>query len=171
MNNKPLLERNIVIVGHGRHGKDTVAEILRDKIGLPFQSSSEACSELFIFDTLRDKYGYKTSAECYSDRHNHRKEWFNLICEFNSEDPTKLGRAMFKRNRIYVGIRNRNELLALRNAGLVDHVVWVDASDRLPPESNESMTITPFDADHIIDNNNMESVLPKQVISWLWKII
>jgi hypothetical protein len=30
----------LMLLGHGRHGKDTVAEILNRKYGLTFQSSS-----------------------------------------------------------------------------------------------------------------------------------
>src|SRR6185369_672766 len=35
----------IVLVGHGRHGKDTVAEMLRDEYGFSFCSSSLFCAE------------------------------------------------------------------------------------------------------------------------------
>jgi len=39
----------LLIIGHGRHGKDTVCEILRDKYNLQvFESSSRFCSKRFI---------------------------------------------------------------------------------------------------------------------------
>ena len=49
----------LLVIGHGRHGKDTVCEILRDKYNYTFESSSKFCSKLFIYDNLKDKYNYK----------------------------------------------------------------------------------------------------------------
>jgi hypothetical protein len=48
----------LLVIGHGRHGKDTVCEFLRDDYGYSFESSSQFCSKLFIYDNLKDKYGY-----------------------------------------------------------------------------------------------------------------
>ena len=45
----------LLIIGHGRHGKDTVSEILHDNYGYSFESSSQFCSKLFIFNDLKDK--------------------------------------------------------------------------------------------------------------------
>ena len=42
----------LIIIGHGRHGKDTVCEILRDKYNFKFISSSQYCSEKVIFPIL-----------------------------------------------------------------------------------------------------------------------
>lgn len=143
----------LLVVGHGRHGKDTVCEILRDFYGYTFESSSSFCSKLFIFDLLKDKYNYINESECYADRHNHRKEWFDAICEYNSLDGAKLGKELFKSYDVYCGLRNKREYYALKNTKTVDYVVWVDASDRKPLESKESMTLEPWMADFIIDNN------------------
>ena len=48
----------LLVIGHGRHGKDTVCEILRDHYGYTFESSSKFCSLQFIYNDLKDKYGY-----------------------------------------------------------------------------------------------------------------
>ncbi len=65
---------NILIIGHGRHGKDTLAELIQVYTGFTFKSSSESAAEIFIYDALKEKYGYKSFIECYEDRHNHRAE-------------------------------------------------------------------------------------------------
>ena len=44
MKNKKLL-----IVGHGRHGKDTMAEILNEHFKFEFMSSSMSAAKIFIF--------------------------------------------------------------------------------------------------------------------------
>lgn len=76
-------EIRLLIIGPARHGKDTLAETMRDNFGLNFKSSSQACSDIFIFNELKDKYGYTTPEECFEDRLNHRAEWYQLICGYN----------------------------------------------------------------------------------------
>ncbi len=150
----------LLIIGHGRHGKDTVCEILRDHYGYSFKSSSEFCSELFIYNDLKDLYGYSNEAECYADRHNHRQEWYDSICEYNSPDAARLGREIFAAHDIYCGLRNKREFHAMKNTGVFDYAIWVDRSDHLPPESKESMTLEQWMADFTIDNNgNLEDLV------------
>jgi len=147
------MRKKLLIVGHGRHGKDTVCEILRDKHGYSFESSSAFCSKLFIYDMLKKKYNYTSEEECYKDRHNHRAEWYNAICDYNYPDAAKLGREIFKAHDIYCGLRNKREFFAMKNTGVFDYAIWVDRGDHLPPESKDSMSIEPWMADYHIDNN------------------
>lgn len=143
----------ILIIGYGRHGKDTVAEYLRDHYGLTFKSSSMHCAENAVFPALRDIYGYSTVEECFADRSNHRTEWYDLISEYCESDPARIGREIFEVSDIYCGLRNKRELHAIRNNGLVDVAIWVDRSDLLPPEDKTSNTLKPWMADFVIDNN------------------
>lgn len=143
----------ILIIGYGRHGKDTVAEYLRDKYGLTFKSSSMHCAENAVFPALKDMYGYKTVEECFADRSNHRKEWYDLISKYCEKDPSRIGREIFEVSDMYCGLRNKREFHSIRNNGIVDVVVWVDRSDWLPPEDESSNTLKPWMADYIIDNN------------------
>lgn len=128
----------ILILGHGRHGKDTVAEIIRAKYGIKFDSSSKAVAKIFIFDALKDKYGYKTFEECFNDRGNHRKEWHDLIVEYNKEDKGRLAKEILKENNCYVGMRSDEEFKATRE--LFDLVIGVYNS-RVPEENKESFDI------------------------------
>lgn len=147
------MKPKLLVIGHGRHGKDTVCDILANRYGYSFESSSQFCSKLFIFDMLKDQYGYKNEEECYADRHNHRAEWYNAICEYNIPDPAKLGREIFKEHDIYCGLRNKKEFHAMKNTGVFDYAIWVDRSDFLPPESKDSMSLEQWMADFTIDNN------------------
>ena len=83
------MKLKLLVIGHGRHGKDTVCEILRDRYGYSFESSSQFCSRLFIYDQLKDKYEYTSEEQCYADRHNHRQEWYEAICDYNVPDPSR----------------------------------------------------------------------------------
>ena len=143
----------LLVIGHGRHGKDTVCEILQKNYNLSFESSSKFCSQLFIYDQLKDKYGYANEEECYADRHNHRAEWYDAICDYNKDDGARLGREIFKVHDIYCGLRNRREYFAMKNTGVFDYAIWVDRSDHLPPESKDSMSLEQWMADYTIDNN------------------
>ena len=143
----------LLVIGHGRHGKDTVCEMLRDMYGYSFESSSKFCSKMFIYDNLKNKYGYNNEEECYADRHNHRSEWYDAICEYNNPDASTLGREIFQEHDIYCGLRNKREFYAMKNTGVFDKAIWVDRSDHLPAESKDSMSLEPWMADYIIDNN------------------
>lgn len=147
------MKPKLLVIGHGRHGKDTVCEILRDRYGYSFESSSRFCSRLFIFDDLKTKYGYTDEEQCYADRHNHRAEWYDAICAYNVPDASRLGREIFKQHDIYCGLRNKREFHAMHNTGVFDHAIWVDRSDHLPPEAKASMSLEHWMADFTIDNN------------------
>lgn len=149
----------LLIIGHGRHGKDTVCEILRDKYWVSFESSSRFCSKLFIFNDLKDKYGYMNEEECYADRHQHRAEWYNAIVAYNTPDASALGKAIFAEHDIYCGLRNKKEFFAMQNKGIFDYAIWVDRSEHLPPEDKDSMSLEQWMADYTIDNNGSLSDL------------
>jgi hypothetical protein len=147
------MKKKLLVIGHGRHGKDTVCEMLRDKYGYSFESSSKFCSKLFIYDQLKEKYGYSDEEACYADRHNHRTEWYNAICDYNEPDASRLGREIFQAHDIYCGLRNKREFHAMKNTGVFDYAIWVDRSDYLPEESPSSMSLKQWMADYTIDNN------------------
>lgn len=142
-----------VIFGHQRHGKDTVCEYLSERFGLTYTASSWYACQVFLFSQLRDKYGYANPQECFDDRGNHRAEWYEAIRDYNAGDRTRMGREILDFHAIYCGIRDREEFEALRDAKLFNLAIWVDASDRKPPEDSSSMNLTRADADIIVDNN------------------
>jgi hypothetical protein len=143
----------LLVIGHGRHGKDTVCEILRNRYGYSFESSSRFCSKLFIYNQLKDQYNYADEEACYADRHNHRAEWYDAICDYNVPDASRLGREIFQSHDIYCGLRNKKEFHAMRNTGVFDYAIWVDRSDHLPTEDPSSMSLEQWMADYTIDNN------------------
>jgi len=143
----------LLIIGNARHGKDTFAEILRDKFGYTFQSSSQAAADIFIYDELKEKYGYNNSVECFEDRVNHRPEWHEMIKEYNNPDKARLARNILKNADCYVGMRDTDEINECMRQGLFDLIIWVDASRRLPEESADSFNISKSIADVILENN------------------
>jgi hypothetical protein len=155
----------IFVIGHGRHGKDTVGEIIQEICGLTFESSSMFCAEHVVTPWL-EKLGitYNSLDECYEDRVNHRMEWYNAIRDFNKDDESKLSAAIFNKYDMYVGIRSRVEFLASRH--LSDLSIWVEASER-KPQVDPTCKILATDCDIIIDNNGTKEELREKMVRLL----
>lgn len=147
----------LMICGHARHGKDTLAEML----GLKYASSSQVALEHVIWPEIG--HLYQTKDACFNDRSNKRELWHGLITAYNQPDLTKLARIIFSSNDVYVGIRNREEFYAAKSEGLFDISIWVDASGRLPPEPESSNKMKPSDCDIIITNNGSHGELQQKV--------
>lgn len=152
----------LLIIGHGRHGKDTAAEILQDEFCIRSSSSSEAAHKAFIAEALEKEYD--NERESYADRLNFRTLWFELICFYNRKDKTRLAREILKDHDCYVGMRSKEELMACKEAGLFDLIIWIDASERLPVEDSGSNTISESDADLIIQNNGTKEEFYKKIV-------
>ena len=154
----------LLLIGSARWGKDSMAEILQEHFDLKFKSSSQAAADIFIYDALKEKYGYTTPEDCFEDRVNRRSEWYQLICEYNVEDKARLAKDILKHTDAYVGMRDSREIKECLKQGIFDLVIWVDASDRLPPEDKSSFNIDKSDADIIIENNGTYDEFKDKVI-------
>ena len=131
----------LLVLGHARHGKDTVAEILRDNHGFSFMSSSYFAAEKVIRPALAEiGIVYDTLDECYADRGNHRAFWYDQISAYNGGGKSRLAEEILQEYDMYVGMRSNDEYQASK--GLFDLTLWVDSSGRgIPPEPETSMTI------------------------------
>lgn len=164
-----LKDKDLYIIGNARHGKDTAAEILAALHGLKFCSSSEFMNERVVFEALAPKYGYKTVQECFDDRHDKRAEWFEIISAKNPNG-TELSKLLFAEYDIYVGLRNKREMDAVdKDPSINNLTVWIDASKRKPQESAKSMTVPISSAHIIVENNEGEYQLLKNLIR-MWKV-
>ena len=154
-----LLKPRLLIMGYGDHGKDSACKLLNDLSGLSSVSSSWFANETIVYPAIKDKYGYKTAKECYDDRRNLRDVWFELIKAYNTPDGARLARQLYSQFNIYNGIRNIEEFTAIKEAKLFDKAIWIDACLRKPIEDKRSCTVSPEDADIIVDNNGSEAEL------------
>lgn len=155
----------LLIIGQARHGKDTMAEILRDELDISFCSSSYFCLEKVVYPIVKDHLGYTSEEECYEDRVNHRPLWFELIKMYSYRDKSKLTRELLAENDLYVGLRNREEFEAAKH--MFDAVVWVDATSRLgDTEDRSSLTMTRDDADFVIYNNGTLAEFKESVVNF-----
>lgn len=150
-----MYKQKIIVLGHARHGKDTACEYLKHKYKYNFVSSSMYCAEFLIYPKMPQ---YATVDDCFNDRQNNRKFWYDTISSYN-KDKAKLGREILSKYDIYCGLRNADELRAIKSEGIVDLVIWIDASKRQEKEDSSSCTVQPELADIIIDNNGSLSDL------------
>jgi hypothetical protein len=151
----------ILIIGHMRHGKDTVAQFIEDFTGMSFKSSSEMAAEIFIYDELKEKYGYTTFMECFEDRMNHRAEWHDLIKDYNKFDKARLAKDILKHNDMYVGMRSQLEIDKCIEDGVFDMIVGVYDPNK-PLEPSDSFDIDLFaSSDVIIPTGDLDKTREK----------
>jgi hypothetical protein len=148
---EPPKRPKILILGHGRHGKDTVAEILESTLGLTFTSSSYACLQVIkpVLCAARD-YEDFTDDEIYAARVNCRDLWKEAITLVNTPDKSYLAKLVLEQSDMYVGMRCNQEFLASKD--LFDLVIWVEAFERIP-EADPTLDIE-FDDSFMIKVEN-----------------
>ena len=145
--NKP----KVLILGKGRHGKDSFSELLTKELpNFTFTSSSWALAELIYEDI--GKSLYLNVRDCFEDRINCRDSWYMWVCNYNSEDKAKLAKEILSKSDCYVGMRALEEYKASKN--LFSFIFFVDASKRVS-YVDETMKI-PYDSKEMIkiDNNS-----------------
>jgi len=156
---------SILVLGHARAGKDTVAEILTRDQGMRCASTSAAAAQIVRLALAEEGIHYDSSEACFADRVNHRSEWFDIIADLNSADPATLVRHILSDHDVVVGLRSAREFEAA--APLLDAIWWVDSSGRgVPPEPTSSMDIV-FDPSRMtrIDNGGSLADLERNVAS------
>lgn len=161
---------SLMVMGHGRHGKGTFCTLAKQHFNLSSMGSSLYACNTFLFEMLREKFGYATVAECYADRHRNdamRELWYKEIFAFNTPDRTRLGRGIYAEAPIYDGVRDDLEFLALKQAGLIDLSIWIDASERMPLEPETSIKVNASHADIILTNNSTVAEFEAKVIALL----
>lgn len=156
----PPRRLRVLIIGHGRHGKDTAAAMFAAATGYSFVSSSEFAAKKAVFPLVSDLYQDWRAA--YADRANHRDLWYHAIRAYNLRPGPMLAEQILADRDIYVGMRSRAEFE--RSRQLFDLVIWVDRSEVLPPEPNGSNELTADDADWLLDNNHTLEHLEAQIL-------
>lgn len=176
----------IMICGHGRHGKDTVAHVLARELELNFCSTSWIILERVIWPNLGHLYGQFTIVNRYNqiyekdhpcddciqflkesvflERHRYRQIWADAVNEFNSMDSARLCKKVLQASDIYVGCRSRTEFLASKR--LFDFSIWVEASNRVNKKSEDfdkTCAVTSDDCDIVLANEDCLETLHDNV--------
>lgn len=132
----------ILIVGHGRCGKDTFGPMLAEAMGLRWAGTFSKYLTPFVAERLGI-----SEEEAYETRHQRREEWRRIGDEVRNGDPLALAKLAFAAGEISGGARSLVEIEALRD--YCDHIIWIVRS--VPPDPTLE-----FDAgwaDIVVDNN------------------
>lgn len=160
--------KRLMIIGPGRHGKDTAAKYFKYYFNREFQSSSRLAYDEVIWPMLEPLAEYLCTEpffkeEVYENRANYRELFKELICAYNRDDKSRLGRLLFKSADIYVGCRARDEFTALLRWDSDIVVIWVEAPGRVGG-GEETLELEMADADYVINNDMSEQFLARQCL-------
>lgn len=150
----------ICVIGDGRSGKDTVAQMICERFpGYQFASSSWFALNHFLWDMWGKDY-FPDKQACFAERSLHRMSWRATIRKWLDGDEGKLGRELFQHYDIYCGCRAVEEMCGMMREGLVDLIIWVERPG-VPPDSSNALTAE-F-ADVILSNDGSYLDLKMQV--------
>lgn len=126
----------ILIVGHGRHGKDTLAEMITKELGHKFRGSSQVAASEVIYPLMRNFYD--SPEDAFEKRHQNRQLWASLIRDFNRDDKSRLAKLVCEGGYGYTGLRELEEVKKCIEMGVFTHVIWISRS--VLPENDPTMT-------------------------------
>ena len=159
----------LLIIGHARHGKDTVAEIITKMTGMEFISSSEAALDA-IWPSLKVIKGYKNKQHAFDDRtsEQNRLIWKSLITLYNTPIKSTLAKEVLKNSDIYVGMRCQEEFAKAKD--LFDHIIWVDATGRVKTKDSSMGICFQSNNMELLSNNGSLEELEQNIIELLDKL-
>jgi len=137
--------KRILVVGHGRAGKDTACEYLASITTLRFAGTTS----LYLARYVAARLGVPEQ-EAYRTRHQNRNLWHRVGNEVRRQDPGLLVRESLAHADIIGGVRDLEEIKACREEDLVDLIVWI-ANDRAPKDS--TVTFGERDCDVTVPNH------------------
>ena len=139
-------ETKVLIVGHGRHGKDTLAGLINLEMGLKFRGSSQVAAAEVIYPLMSNFY---TSPEdAFERRHENRELWRALISDYNREDPTRLSRLVCANGHGYTGLRDKTEVISCIKQGVFTHVIWIERPDLAQDDPTMMFTLEDIEKLH-----------------------
>lgn len=142
-----MTKRNlkIAILGLGRVGKDTAGAYIGNHSSLRYMGSTSN-----IICPIIAKHLGISEKEAWTTRHDgdNRMFWYNFCNEYRRDDPTKLARISLEVSDMVVGLRDKREFDACKEAGLFDLTIWINRDVAPDP----TVTFRREDCDVIIDN-------------------
>ena len=138
----------IAVVGYGRHGKDEVGQIISKITRLRYGGSTSWAALPYVANALQIH-----PQVAWETRHQHRQFWKDYCDWLRRDDPCFLINLVLGQADMVVGIRDKIELDTMRERQLVKTIIWVDASLRVGPEKDPTVTFGKSDADLVLSNN------------------
>jgi hypothetical protein len=152
---KPLL-----IVGHGRSGKDAAGSYLSSRCrGLKY------CGSLSWFALPHIAKALDIAPQiAWEQRHDNRKFWYDECNWLRRDDPLFLVRLALQQGNLITGMRDRVELDIAKREGIFSHILWIYRPD-VPTDS--TLTFSTNDATDILWNTGTLEKFHDSLDCWL----
>lgn len=112
----------ILIVGHGRSGKDEAAQFMQEHLGFRYGGSTSWAA----LPLMAEHLGLHPM-HAWEQRHALRQLWRNQCDVFRKQDPCLLiRRALSNDANVITGVRGLPEIDAAIAEGLFTHIVWIN---------------------------------------------
>ena len=121
-----LLQYRVLIVGHGRSGKDTVAALLAEKFGYRLGGSMSYAVIPLITYSLTGRTDAYMQEYCYKHRHNNRKYWYDYCNLLRQIDPLLLVKLTLSTTDFIIGIRDKDEFINSLDYFKPHNVLWIE---------------------------------------------
>lgn len=135
--------KRILIVGHGRAGKDVALEYLASITGL----RNAGTTSLYLAKYVATDLGV-TPEVAYATRHADRDVWYRVGRQIRENNPGVLLREALLHGEMTGGLRDAEECVVARD--IVDLIVWVE-NNRVAPDP--TVMFGPEVADVVIENH------------------
>lgn len=142
------MTKRLLIVGHGRAGKDTALDYLAKITTL----RNGGTTSLYLCEYVAKKLGLPTDV-AYQRRHESdemRTFWYNAGNELRQNGPTTLIRMALEHGEMTGGVRDYEEIFAAKREGIVDLIIWID-NNRV--KVDPTVKFSEREADIIIPNH------------------
>ena len=155
----------VLILGYSKCGKTTAGDIVASALN---QGAKSVSTSDVLIGLLAADLGV-TSDEIRSDKDRLRGKLWSKGRELQEQDPLSIvnhavAMAMVGNDCVVTGVRNRDEIDALRANRTFDLIIWID---RCCCEAGPTDHIDPRDADIIISNSGTISELEQQLLTIL----
>lgn len=143
-----MKNKTVLFAGMGRAGKDTACEYLSKITTL----RNAGTTSKYLCEYVASKLGLPVD-EVYARRHESdemRTFWYNCGNELRQNGPATLIRRALECGEITGGVRDYAEVVAAREEGLIDILVWIE-NERV--KKDPTVMFGPRECDLIIQNN------------------
>lgn len=114
----------VLLVGHGRSGKDEAGEWFSRETVLKFSGSASK----YLLPFVAAKLGIPED-EAYASRHAMRETWYRIGNQLREQDQLILVNQALQHGDVVAGIRSKRELADVVAQQLVSHVIWIERAD------------------------------------------
>jgi len=135
----------LMLVGHGRAGKDEAGEWFARNTSLTFAGTTSK----YLCKHVSRELGVPED-ECYATRHENRELWWRIGKKVREQDPGCLIRESLAHGDVIGGVRDLAEVIYARESRCVDLIIWI-ARDSAP--TDPTVEFNSSHCDMIIENH------------------